>query len=180
MRVTIEPIKYLVLADELRYSVSYVCPTCGYHVGQTMNLTFIETKELCSRLSNPCPNCPEGKCNFVSSYVSVKYVNTFVLSFNGLCAKAMDDNPYLEEAWENPCSSNICTCKQSNYISKGPKWPFICTYCAKLYNHSFIVKVMTTFNHIHLIQLDCLFKRECLQFNYILSEWIKPDVLKHT
>lgn len=128
----------VTLNEDIDYTLTFICPTCGYfqrmikNVNQKVIVDIIEDNVFID-----CSNCNGGILRFRPCSASCKYID---LVFNALCFRVMNDGHYLREAFENPCSLNICSCAFRDdeifiLLSYNRLYPFVCGTCTKFFLH---------------------------------------------
>jgi hypothetical protein len=134
------PFVAVTLNESLKYTLGFVCRTCGYALDFVKNIQQTEIVDIIEDYNlKDCPNCTGGEFNY--RFCSV-YTTYLTLPFNGLCFRVMRDGHYLRESYENPCSLNVCTCERrmkftDNYslLSWNRNYPFVCGQCSKFFLH---------------------------------------------
>lgn len=153
----------ITLNDKLTYTLIYVCRTCGYMQDIVSNvLQPYVVDDIDKHVQFDCPMCSGGEFNYRYCACHTKYLN---LPFNALTFRVMTDGHYLREAYENPCSLNICTCDQRKeysrdftLVSYNRQYPFVCGQCTKFFLHEDINRRQDiSFGFLRSIQLNIFF-----------------------
>jgi len=149
----------LTLNEALDYTLTFVCPTCGYMLDIVKNINQKKVvdciEEHVDKMDLQCKNCTGGSLNYRFCSLTSQY---FKLSINGLCFRVMQDGHYLREAFENPCSLNICSCgirEDQSFIilAYNRLYPFVCGTCSKFFlHHNMNQRKDVSFGYIRGIQ----------------------------
>lgn len=167
--------RYAVLDDKVNFDLLQVCSSCGQFLDLVKKVPILNIKDIASELilGRWCTNCEEGSFK----YSPVRCYNERMdLGVNSLVMRVMNDHHYLQEAYHNPASTNICSCeREENYLAIAftKQYPFICGHCGKLFTDPLLIQRKTQYAGLHSVQQNIF--RDYYAIHWNGDSWVVPD-----
>ncbi len=176
VRKMIRQFRYLVIAPDMSFDLTYICSTCGYWLTQRTGILRDDIPNVVNDLvlDHCCVNCGEGNPRFVSTMLWSRRCGVL---FDASVVRIMCDRVYLEEAYRNPCSVNICNCCKYYaflVVSSSKRYPFVCAGCGKLYMNPTIILRVNSFEILHQVQINIFRDHFAEEFDFLTNTWKEP------
>lgn len=178
--------RYCELKQDMKFNLTYICSTCAYLLNTKRDVELNDVSNICDDLmcSMECSMCSGGTINYTSCFI---FDDTLDLGFNANVLRIIDNVKYLEEAYENPSSLNVCTCdKYEAYLALtmfGTKLPFVCGKCTKLFvDPTFMLKLQSedsqadtiTFRALRATQINAFRDYFPVTWSWDRGSWAEP------
>lgn len=173
--------RYLVLKTDLTFGITFICPSCGAFVGHIDNVPLYDVADSVDKyiIEHECRLCPEGQFKYTPAALFNEILG---IRFNASALRIFEDHHYLYEAYNNPCSSNICNCsKHSDFYlciaSEKKEYPFVCAVCSKLFADPFFINRYggKDYKTLRAVQLNIFRDYFGIYYDYDGKCWREPQ-----